>query len=429
MSLTHSRPSRRQFLAASASAVGTLAIVPRFVLGQGKTAPSEVITRAVIGTGGQGMAGHVTVNAPDKPAVTLAVCDVDKKHLERAIAKTARGCDGYSDFRKVLERKDIDTIHIATPPHWHAPLCVYAAQAGKDILCEKPLTRFIREGQAVIDAVQRYGRVLQLGTYGRFGDNAKRLRKLFASGLLGGPFTIRVNKATGYNWKVKEWSGKPYYDPQPVPPELDYNFWLGPAPHKPYHPHRVHASFRGYWDYDGGGLSDMGQHYLDPIQYSLDKDHTSPVEIEAYAPPAHPDAVGMWGRVTLKYADGTTLILESNEWGQPEKGNDVFIESAKVKIKGDYGKMQSADLAGLLEQASRLPDPDPLINFETAVKTRIQPGGNAAVSHRSVTLLHLSNIAIRLGRPLKFDPVKQAFPGDDQANRLVDVPMRAPWQI
>jgi predicted dehydrogenase len=354
---------------------------------------------------------------------------VDKKHLERALAKTARSCDGYSDFRKLLERKDLDTIHIATPPHWHAPLCVYAAQAGKDILCEKPLTRFIREGQAVIDAVQRYGRVLQLGTYGRFGDNARRLRKLFSSGLLGGPPTVRVGKGTGYNWKVKEWSGKPYYEPQPIAKELDYDFWLGPAPHKPYHPHRVHGSFRGYWDYDGGGLSDMGQHYLDPIQYSLNKDDTSPVEIEAVAPPAHPDAVGLWGHITLKYADGTTLIIESGEWGEQQPNNNVFIETEKYKIKNASGRGQSPELEPLYEQSARLPDPPPLINFETAVKTRRQPGGNASPSHRSVCLLHLCNIAIRLGRKLKFDPAKQIFPDDDQANRLVDVPMRAPWQV
>src|SRR5688572_21116460 len=368
--MTARSTSRRKFLSASATAVGTLAIVPRFVLGQGKTAPSDVITRGVIGTGGQGMGGHVTVNAPDKPAVTLAVCDVDKKHLERAMTKTARSCDGYSDFRKVLERKDIDTIHIATPPHWHAPLCVYAAQAGKDILCEKPLTRFIREGQAVVDAVNRYGRVLQLGTYGRFGDNARRLRKLFSSNLLGGPPTLRISKATGYNWKVKEWSGKPYYEPQKVPEQLDYDFWLGPAPHKPYHPHRVHGSFRGYWDYDGGGLSDMGQHYLDPVQYFLGKDDTSPVEIEAHAPqPAHHDAVQMWGWVRMTYADGTTIILESAEWGEPGPGVGAWIEGPKGKIFGGSQGLTIArtEPAGLLDQIVKYPDPPRMHGLDEAI--------------------------------------------------------------
>jgi predicted dehydrogenase len=375
------------------------------------------------------MAAHVIANEDGKPPRCLAVCDLDKKHLAAALKKVGRSCQGYSDFRKLLERKDLDTIHIATPPHWHALVTIAAAQAGKDILCEKPLTRTIAEGQGVIEAVERYGRVLQVGTYGRFG--AQKLKKLFASGVLGSPVTLRVSPRTGYAWKVKEWSGKTHYDPQPVPPELDYNFWLGPRPFKPYHPHRVHASFRGYWDYDGGGLADMGQHYLDPIQYALGKDDTSPVEVEAYAPPAHPDACGMWGRVKLTYDDGTTLILESGEWGDPEP-DDVaryFVTGPKGKIRGDYGKAKASEPAALLEQAERGPEPEALVNFETAVKTRKQPGGNARVSHRSATLLNLSNIAIRLGRKLKYDPVRQEFAGDEQANRLVDQPMRAPWHI
>jgi myo-inositol 2-dehydrogenase/D-chiro-inositol 1-dehydrogenase len=421
--------TRRRFLSASASVVGTLAIVPRHVLGAGATPPSETITRGVVGTGGQGMGAHVTVNEEGKTPRTLAVCDVDKKHLAAALKKTARACEGYSDFRQMLDRKDLDTIHIATPPHWHSLICIAAAQAGKDILCEKPLTRFIREGQAVIDAVERYGRVLQIGTYGRFG--AQKLRKLFASGLLGSPVTVRVSPRTGYNWKVKEWSGKTSYKPEPVPPELDYDFWLGPAPFKPYFWHRVHASFRGYWDYDGGGLSDMGQHYLDPLQYALGKDETGPVEIEAYAPPAHPDACGLWGRVSLKYDDGTMLIFESGEWGdvEPDEVGKYFVIGPKGKIVGNYGSAKGSQPAELIEQANRFPDLPPLVNFETAVKTRRQPGGNASVSHRSVSLLHLSNIAIRLGRKLTYDPVKQEFPGDDQANRLVDLPMRAPWHV
>jgi myo-inositol 2-dehydrogenase/D-chiro-inositol 1-dehydrogenase len=427
--MPHREPTRRQFLSASATVVGTLAIVPRHVLGAGATPPSETLTRGVIGTGGQGMASHVTTNEEGKAPRTLAVCDVDKKHLAAALKKTGKSCEGYSDFRRLLERSDLDTIHIATPPHWHSLITIAAAQAGKDILCEKPLTRFIAEGQAVIDAVERYGRVLQIGTYGRFG--AQKLKKIFSSGVLGSPVTIRLSPRTGYNWKVKEWSGKTSYKPDPVPPELDYDFWLGPAPFKPYFWHRVHASFRGYWDYDGGGLSDMGQHYLDPIQYALGKDDASPVEIEADAPPAHPDACGLWGRVNMKYADGTTLILESGEWGEPEPDEvgKYFAIGPKGKLLGNYGRAQASDPLELIEQANHSPDPAPMITFETAVKTRKQPGGNAAVTHRSVTLLHLANIAIRLGRKLNYDPVKQEFPGDDQANRLVSVPMRAPWHL
>jgi len=433
--------SRRVFLG-SAAAATALTVVPRHVLGgAGQRPPSEVITRAVIGTGGMGH-GHIQTNPDNQPPVTLAVCDVDKDHLASATKKAGSGCTAYTDFRSILDRKDIDTVEIATPPHWHALTSIMSAQAGMDVLCEKPMHRFIREGQAVIDAIQRHGRVFQIGTYGRFGS--RHLRKLVASGLLGTPLTVRVGKRTGYEWKVAMWSGHTRDEPRPVPAALDYNVWLGPAPFKPYFPHRVHGSFRGYWDYDGGGLADMGQHYLDPITYWLDKDDTDPVEIEAYAPwPPHPDAVQMWGRVTMKYADGTTLILESGEWGEPEPGRGTvaeeiaaipsaalaFIEGPKGRAFGMGGGVSHTDPPGLMEQLGTVPEPPPLIGFHDAVRTRRQPGGNASTSHRACCLMHLANIAIRLGRKLRYDPVAQQFPGDEEANRLVDVPMRAPWHL
>ncbi len=423
--------SRRQFVRDAAAAVAAFYIVPRHVLGgPGYTPPSEVLTRAVIGTGGMGM-GHVAQNEEGKPPVTLAVCDVDRNHLAAALRRAGRGCEGYSDFRKVLERKDIDTIHIATPPHWHALIAIAAAQAGKDVLGEKPTTRTIREGRVLAETMRRYGRIYQVNTHFRFGGYyqfgaSKMLRKLADSGLLGKPLTVRVGSQSGFNWKVKEWSGRTNLTPQAVPEVLDYDFWLGPSPVKPYHPHRVHQSFRGYWDYDGGGLSDMGQHYLDPVQYILDKDDTGPVEIEAQAPwPPHPDAVGMWGIVTMKYADGTALILSSGEWGPPGPDNLPFIEGPKGKVYANY----RTDPPGLFEQINALADPLPLVDFETGVRTRQQPGGNADVTHRSCTLVNLANIAIRTGRKLCWDPVREQFVGDEQANRLVDQPMRAPWHL
>ncbi len=427
------RVSRRQFVGGAAATVAAFYIVPRHVLGgPGYTPPSEVITRGVIGTGGQGL-GHVVENVEGQPPVTLAVCDVDQNHVNNALKKAGRSCDAYSDFRYVLERKDIDTIHIATPPHWHALVAIAAAQAGKDVFGEKPCTRTIGEGQALADAMRRYGRIYQVNTHGRFGGYhqipfgaTKLLRKLVDSGLLGTPLLVRVTPAQGYNWKVKEWSGRTDLKPELVPSVLNYDMWLGPALEKPYHPHRVHGSFRGYWDYDGGGLADMGQHYLDPLQYLLSKDDTGPVEIEADAPwPPHPDAVGMWGTVRLTYDDGTTLLLQSGEWGPPVEAGLPFIEGPKGKLYDNY----RTDPPGLFEQIAALPDPLPLITFETAVRTRQQPSGNADVSHRSCSLPSLANIAIRTGRKLRWDPVQQRFPDDEQANRFVNPPMRAPWHI
>lgn len=430
-----SRPirfSRRKLLATAAKAGAVFYIVPRHVLGgPGYKAPSEVLTRAVIGVGGMGMAGHVTENLEGQPPETLAVCDVDKNHLAAAMSKVGRSCEAYTDWRRVLDRTDIDTIHISTPPHWHALMGIAAAQAGFDLLTEKPFSHTVAEGRAYVETVKRYGRILQINTHFRFEQYydygaSKLLRKLVDSGLLGKPLLVRVGAGQGFNWKLQEWSGRPNLPPEPVPPELDYEMWLGPAPRKPYHPHRVHQSFRGYWDYDGGGLTDMGQHYLDPVQYFLSKDHTSPVEVSAVAPwPPHPDAVGVWESVTLKYADGDTIRMNSGEWGSPDPPGLPLIEGPKGKVYRNY----RTDPPGLFEQLERVPDPPPLIDFETAVKTRQKAGGNEEVAHRSCTLLNLASIAIRLGRPLKWDPDQERFMGDEQANRLIEVPMRAPWHL
>jgi len=423
-------PLTRRKLLKSAAAYSGIMIVPRHVLGgPGMFPPSDVITRGVIGTGGQGLGGHVTVNAQGQTPVTLAVCDVDSSHLAAALAKTERGCEGYSDFRRLLERKDMDCIHIATPPHWHALMSVAALQTGRDVLSEKPMTHLIGEGPAVVSAVKRYGRMFQVNSYGRGGF--ARFKKVVDSGLLGKPLTVRVGPRTGdFLWKVGQWSGRTDLIPQAVPADLDYDLWLGPAPVKPYHPHRVHGSFRGYWDYDEGGLGDMGQHNIDPIQYLLGKDNTGPVSVEASGPwPQHPDAAGLWGKVTLTYADGDRIILESTEWGENDP-DPVFLEGPKGKVFSNQG--ERSEPKDLFERIKNLPNPAALVDFETTVRTRNQESTwkpTAEKGHRSITLIHLSSIAIRLGRPLKWDPVKEEFPGDDEANRFLFPPMRAPWHL
>lgn len=427
-----SRITRRAFIKSAAATTAAFSIVPRHVLGgPGHTPPSEVITRAVIGTGGMGMAGHVTRNQPGKPPVTLAVCDVDQNHLAAALEKAGPGCQGYSDWRRVLERTDIDTIHIATPPHWHALMAIAAAQAGFDILGEKPMTHTIHEGIRLAEEIERYGRIYQVNTHFRFQNyyqygSTRRLKKLVNSGLLGKPITARVGSAQGFNWKITQWSGRQNLSPQPVPAELDYNMWLGPAPEKPYHPHRVHGSFRGYWDYDGGGLTDMGQHYLDPVQYILGKDDTGPVEISTTAPwPQHPDAVGLWESVKLRYSDGDTILIHSGEWGPKPPVGEPFLEGPQGKVFANY----QTDPPGLFDQLDDVPDPEPLIDFETAVRTRQKTGGNQGPAHRSCSLVNLAIIAIRTGRTIRWDPVRQEVIADRQAQRLVAQPMRAPWTL
>lgn len=415
---------RRSFLKKAGTAFVALTIIPRNVIGgKGYTPPSDQLTKGIIGVGSMGR-GHFGYEGTR----LIALCDVDKKHLEQAVALAGGKVDNYHDFRELLARPDIDIVHIVTPPHWHGIMAKMAAEAGKDIWCEKPMTRTIGEGIKVVEAVRKHGRMFRLNTWFRFKDNfygmnttVKPIKKVIESGILGWPLKVTVSGITGFDWKFY-WSGLHNLKPEPVPPELDYDLWLGPAPHKPYNPERVHSKFRGYWDYDGGGLGDMGQHYLDPVQYLLGKDDTSPVYIEIDAPQQHWDAVGSWRRITYTYADGCRIILD----GENRDKDAAYIE-------GPYGKIFRgfrSDIPNLEKIINSLPDPEPQITtFTESVITRKKFALNEENGHRSCTMVNLGVIALRLGRNLKFDPVKQRFIDDEGANRLIDPPMREPWSI
>ncbi len=416
--------TRRRFLQ-TALAASAFTIVPRRVLGgPGYTPPSDELTKAVIGVGGMGQ-WHLG----NTGTRLLAICDVDSNHLNDTLARVnAKEVRGYRDFREVLERKDIDIIHIATPPHWHALMSIAAANAGKDVWCEKPMTRTIAEGQKVVQAMARNATIFRINTWFRFhgdfygfGTTVHPIKKLVQSGLLGWPLKVTVSEQTGFEWKFF-WSGRTDLIPEWIPEQLDYDMWLGPAPYKPYHSHRVHQTFRGYWDYDGGGLGDMGQHYLDPVQYLLDKDDTSPIEIEADAPQQDPEAASTWRWIRMKYADGCEIFLD----GEAKDANTPFIEGPHGKLFRGF----KSDIPNLMKKLAEFPEPEPqLIDFNEAVKTRKKFALNEMNGHRSCTLVNLGKIAVRLGRKLRFDPVAQRFVDDDAANRFIEEPMRAPWKI
>ncbi len=418
------KQNRRDFLKKTAFSAAALTIIPRHVLGgTGFIAPSDQLTKAIIGVGGMGR-GHIKYPG----SKLLAVCDVDSQHLQKALSMAGKDVKGYDDFREVLLRPDIDVIHIATPPHWHALMSIAAAQAGKDIWCEKPMTRTIGEGMKVVEEVNKHGRIFRLNTWFRFraqfyglGTTVKPLKKLISNGVLGWPLKVTVSGITGYNWKFY-WSGKTNLKPMPVPENLNYDMWLGPAPYKPYNPERVHSKFRGYWDYDGGGLGDMGQHYLDPVQYMLDKDDTSPVKIEVDAPQQDYDAVGSWRRIVYTYADGCQIILD----GENKDKDAAYIEGPEGKI---FKGMKST-IPNLQKVIDSLPDPETqIIHFDESVRTRKKFALNESNGHRSSTIVNLGKIAVRLGRTLHFDPDKQQFINDKAANRLISQPMRGPWSL
>ena len=403
---------RRDFLKTFAG-MAALTIVPRHVLGGTRyTAPSDQLTKGIIGVGGMGR-GHYGYAGTR----LVAICDVDKNHLAAGEQLASDKLATYSDYRKLIEDPNVDIVHIATPPHWHGIMSVDAARAGKDIWCEKPMTRTIGEGKRVMEAVKQHGNIFRLNTWFRFTDTfygmnttVDKIKKLVDSGMLGWPLKVTISKHTGFNWKFF-WVGNEKLEEQKVPAELDYDMWLGPAPYKPYNAHRVHETFRGYWDYDAGGLGDMGQHYIDPVQYLLGKDETSPISVEIDAPQQHPDAVGTWRKIEYTYDDGCKIILYGEDNG-------------KV-----YPNFQ-CDIPDWERKLAEFPDPMPQqTDFLHCVKNRQKFALNEQNGFRSATIVNMGGVALRLGRSLKFDPEKLLFVDDDAANRLIDQPMRAPWAI
>jgi predicted dehydrogenase len=291
------------------------------------------------------------------------------------------------------------------------------------------MTRTIAEGEKLIDAVNTYGRICRVNTWFRYsgemfyesGGRVEEFRKIVQGGLLGWPVTATIGAATGFEWKFY-WSGRTDLTPQWIPSELDYDLWLGPAPYKPYHPHRVHETFRGYWDYDGGGLGDMGQHYIDPVQYLLGKDNDSPVRVEVDAPLQHPEAATSFRRIFITYGDGCKIVLE----GERENDEIPFLEGPNGKVF----KGMRTTVPNWRESIAGVPDLEPpMSDFSTAVRTRRKFVLNEMNGHRSATIVNLAKIAWQLGRTITFDPVTQRCPGDEAANRLIDPPMRAPWHL
>lgn len=414
---------RRNFLK-SIGAITAFTILPRKVLGgKGYVAPNDQLTKGIIGVGAMGRSHY------NYPGRLTAICDVDRDHLEAGAAAAPDKVKTYHNFMDLIRDPNVDVVHIATPPHWHGIMAVEAARAGKDIWCEKPMTRTIGEGRKVVEAVQRHRSIFRLNTWFRFkdtfyglGTEVKGIKKLVDSGMLGWPLKVTISKYTGFDWKFY-WVGKTNLETQPVPEALDYDLWLGPAPFKPYNAHRVHQTFRGYWDYDGGGLCDMGQHYMDPVQYFLGKDDTSPVKVEVDAPQQHPDAVGTWRSITYTYEDGCQIVLWGGDYG---KEGTPYISGPK----GNVYKNFECDIPDWRMKLADFPDPLPqATDFETCVRKRHKFALNEANGFRSATLVNIGAVALQLNRNLQFDPETCRFVNDNAANRIAYPAMRNPWKI
>ncbi|MHB1034513.1 MAG: Gfo/Idh/MocA family protein [Pirellulales bacterium] len=414
--------TRRRFLGQATGAAG-LALALPYLVPQTAFGANERVVTGHIGVGGQGGSnlGKLLANA-------AAVCDLDKDHLAKAQQRVAgrdgkRKCDAYGDFRNLLDRKDIDAVVVSTPDHWHALPTVRACEAGKDVYCEKPLSLTIAEGRAMVEAARRHKRIVQTGSQQRSDDKFRLACELVRSGRLGKIERITVG-IPGVNF-----AGPPVPDSDP-PPQLDYDFWLGPAPKRPYNEKRVHYLFRFFWDYSGGQMTNWGAHHLDIAQWGMGTDETGPIEIEGEAKyhAQHWYEVPEQFRVTYKYANGATVVC-----GQGLPGGTTF-EGAKGKIHVNRGLLKSepADLIAKPLEAGDVhlyASKNHHANWLESIKTRKPTICDVAIGHRSATVCHLGNIAIRVGRKIKWDPVAEQIIGDEEANRMLSRPYRAPWKL
>ncbi len=436
------RINRRQFLrkaaAGSIAVVGFPYFVPSSALGKAGNAAaspapaagvgaSNRIVMGCIGMGGMG-SGNMGGFLGKKEVQVVAVCDVDAGRGNRARDRVNekygnQDCVAYSDFREVIERKDIDALSLALPDHWHSIPAIMGARAGKDMYAEKPLARTIREGRAICDAVHRYSRVWQTGSQQRSGGNFHRACELVRNGRIGKVHKVEVGLPTGGST-----DNKPV---QPVPEGLDWDFWLGPAPWVPYRG-VCHWNWRWMMDYSGGQLTDWAGHHIDIAHWGLGLDRTGPVEIEGrgvYPKDGIYDAPTEY-KFTCKYDNGIVMTVANNK--QIPQGTKWYGEKGWVYVK--RGKLE-ADPPSVLQEKigpneiKLYKSNDHKQNFLDCVRSRKLTIAPVEVGHRSISVALLGEIAMLTERKLKWDPQNERFINDEQANRMLSRPMRSPWHL
>ena len=435
--------NRRQFIrrmgmaaagGGAVAAAGGPVLVPASALGLGGVvAPSERIALGMIGMGGRGSMLQINFQGLTACQV-VAVCDVKTAQREyaRQVADQAyggTGCRAFVDFRDLCARPDIDAVAIATPDHWHVLQALEALRAGKDVYMEKPLGLSVAEGKALRGAVERHGRVLQFGTQERSSRNSRFACEMVLSGRIGAVHTIRVGSRQSVPSGV--------YPPMPVPDGIDYDLWLGPAPWAPYTDHRV---INEWWfhnsDYSLGFISGCGVHTVDIAQWGNGTQLTGPVAVEGWGTfPADGlnDCATAW-EVTMTYANGVKMHFtdgEQNPLGVRFEGTDGWVFVKEEHLGGAVDAWPREMLRQPIGPGEvRLPFSNHhQENFLDCIRTRARPVAPVEVAVRSDTLCQLSDIAMRLGRRLRWDPDAETFVGDAEANRMLSRAMRSPWRL
>jgi len=443
--MTRTRTTRRGFLKSSTGAAVAVFTIPYFTSPICAAADSgqDKLRVAAIGVGGRGSGiGH---DAGGK-GVMLACADVDRTHAERFAARYDGKCEIYSDYRKVLDRNDVDVVTIGTPDHWHVKIAVEAMLAGKDVYCEKPLTLTIDEGKKICQTVRKTERVFQVGTQQRSDQRFLLAIAIARSGRLGQ--TLKATCSIG-----GAPTGGPFATSDP-PPHLDWNLWLGQCPVVPYTKERCHGSFRWWLEYSGGKLTDWGAHHLDIAHWGLGKEHTGPREIQGEGNfpnvPSDFDPAAFFAgqlkipngyntatqfHIDLKFADGKSIHVQHGPdngiWFEGENGR-LFVN--RGRISGEpVESLTPTQKEALDEEIQRLYKGKQrrghMQNFFDCVRDRGEPVSDVFSHHRELSSCHLCNIAMLLKRKLQWDPEKEDFVGDQQASDLVSRPQREPYVI
>jgi len=429
--------SRRQFVRNSALAAGSTALAGPFIrsVRAGEPGPNDKIRLGLIGSGQMGRGDLACFfGNPEVDCVVLA--DVDEAMLTEGLKTCEKAGrkqpDTVKDFRRVLDRKDVDVVLIATPDHWHALPTVMACQAGKDVYVEKPLAKTIDEGRAMLTAARRHNRVVQMGSQWRSCQHMIEAAEFVKSGKLG-----KLAMARG--WAYLDWLpsiGKPANcDP---PASVNYDFWLGPAPETPFNPNRFHFNFRWFWDYAGGLMTDWGVHLLNMIfmgtpvesptsvvslggKYVLDDNSETPdSQVTTYEFPSY---LLVW-----EHKAGLAVGINNHPWGIAWYGTEgtIMMNDAGWEVIPEKRK---ASLEPAKHRSSGDPRPAHVRNFLDCVKSREQPVLNLELGHQISTVAHLGNLALRTGSKLTWDAASETIPGNPDADRLVGVRYRTPWKL
>ncbi|MBM3335961.1 Gfo/Idh/MocA family oxidoreductase [Candidatus Sumerlaeota bacterium] len=425
--------SRRNFLAGGATAAaGGLAaphLVPASALAApGRPGPNDRIGVGYIGVGRRGM----QLSGLPAAGQIVGVCDIDRNRAQAAAARLQ--CPPYTDYRKMLEAKDVDAVLVATPDHWHALVCIRACQAGKDVYCEKPLGLTVREGRAMLDAARKYGRVFQVGMQRRSSSAYRIGCALAREGRLG-----KVHTVIGPNYP-SPWLSK--LPAQPVPDGLDWDVWCGQTEPVPFNQDIYIQRARPGWislqPYSGGEMTGTGAHTLDIVHWALGADHTGPVEVWAEGGKLEPvvysapedrnrgDAHCSRGhQVAFRYANGVTMKLDDATQDWVFLGDKGKMTIANEKITTDPPEIAAEALKGVKKDGPA----SHLQNWLDCIKSRERPNADVEIGHCSTTVCHLGNIARWVGRKLRWDHEKEIFPGDDEANGYLERPMRKPYEL